>query len=268
MSETILETRELSYRYGPGSEALVNLNLRVAPHRKVAVLGPNGAGKSTLFLCLNGTLRPQAGTVLLHGKPMGYGRRELTDWRRRVGLAFQDPNDQLIAGTVEQDVALGPLNLGIAPEAARVEALETLQALGLAALSDSPLHALSHGQRKLVAIAGVLAMHPELIVIDEPTAGLDPAGAEQLIGALNTIHRKGATLLISTHDMDFAYQWADEGIIISAGTVFHQGPMEALFSDNSALRQARLRLPRVLQFKQHLQRLGIQVEHFPDPMFQ
>jgi cobalt/nickel transport system ATP-binding protein len=261
MSDFILETQAVSYRYSCGTVALTNLNVRLAARRKIALLGANGAGKTTLLLCMNGIFRPQAGRVLLDGKPQGYGRRALMEWRRRVGLVFQDPDDQVIAGTVEQDVALGPLNLGLGPDEAMARAEETMRTLGIEDLRDRPTHALSHGKRKLVAIAGVLAMHPEAILLDEPTAGLDPVGTEQVLAVLEAIHRAGATLVISTQDMDLAYEWADEAVILAEGTTRCHGPVSEIFADEVLIREAKLRLPTLLQTVRHLRANGFLSDH-------
>lgn len=257
MSEFILEARTVSYRYPCGKQALTGLSVAIPRGRKVAVLGANGSGKTTLFLCLNGILRPRDGVVLLDGKPADYSRRGLGVWRRRVGLVFQDPEDQVVAGTVVQDVAFGPLNLGLPHDDARQRAEQTMTTLGIGRFADRATHELSHGERKLVAIAGVLAMQPEVIILDEPMAGLDPAGTAQVEAVLEEIHRRGTTLVISTHDMDLAYEWADEAVILQNGQTSRQQPIERVFEDDDALRTARLRPPLLLEITRHLRTKGI-----------
>ncbi len=257
MRDVILEARDISYHYPCGKEALSGLHVAIPRGRKLAVLGGNGSGKTTLFLCLNGILRPQTGTVLLDGAPVSYARQSLGEWRRRVGLVLQDPDDQVVAGTVIQDVAFGPLNLGLSQADARARAREAMAALGIEQFDERPTHELSHGERKMVAITGVLAMHPDVIILDEPLAGLDPVGAAQVCAALDDIHRGGATVVISTHDMDFAYEWADEAVILAKGKTCRQQPIADIFADEALIRQARLRPPLLLEVTRRLQGKGL-----------
>ena len=153
------------------------LDLEVPRGRKLALLRANGCGKTTLLLHLNGTLKPSRGQVLLDGAVAGYGRQALNAWRNRVGLVLQDPDDQLFSATVEHDVSFGPLNQGLPEGQVRMRVAASLTALRIAGLAERPTHALSFGQKKRVAIAGVLAMRPEVLILDEPTAGLDPAAS-------------------------------------------------------------------------------------------
>ena len=257
MGDLIIEARGLRYSYPCGKNALTGLDLRVERHRKLAVLGANGSGKTTLFLCLIGILRPQSGELALQGRPVSYGRRDLFEWRRRVGMVFQEPDDQVVAGTVLQDIAFGPLNLGLSHQEARARAEEVLESLAIAHFRDRPTHELSHGERKLVAIAGVLAMRPEVVILDEPTAGIDPEGVRQVHRVLETIHERGATLVISTHDMDMAYEWADEAVILAGGRTCRQGPVSDLFADENALKEARLRPPWLLEMARCLKAKGV-----------
>ena len=243
MSELILEGKDIRYTYPCGKDALMGLDIRVTGGKRLAVLGANGSGKTTLFLCLNGTLTAKNGSIFLDGRKMGYSHRELNEWRSKVGLVFQNPDDQVVAGTVIQDIAFGPLNLGMPPEEARAKAVGILRELNIAHYVERPTHELSHGERKLVAIAGVLVMNPSVIILDEPLAGLDPAGADQVRKALDDVHARGTTLVISTHDMDFAYEWADEVVVLSKGRTLRQGPVEELFSDAELLKQTNLQEP-------------------------
>lgn len=247
MSAPWLTARDVDYVYPGGVAALRGLNLEIQVGRKLAILGPNGSGKTTLLLLLNGTYQPTRGEIRLDGRPVGYGRRFLNGWRRRVGLVLQEPDDQLFAATVEQDVSFGPLNLGLSADEAARRVREALAALRIAQLADRPTHALSFGQKKRVAIAGVLAMRPELLVLDEPTAGLDPYGVTHLLGALQPLHAAGTTLVFSTHDVDLAYAWADEVALFHEGGVLRQGETTAILSDRDLLRQARLHPPLLLE---------------------
>lgn len=257
MGDFIMEAQGLCYRYPCGKDALRGLDLRVARGSKLAVLGANGSGKTTLFLCLNGILRPQSGALSVQGRAVSYSRRDLLEWRRRVGMVFQEPDDQVVAGTVMQDVAFGPLNLGLSHPQARERAVDVLQALKIEHFRDRPTHELSHGERKLVAIAGVLAMRPEVVILDEPTAGIDPAGAGQVLEVLETIHKQGTTLVISTHDMDMAYEWADEAVILAGGRTCLQALVTDAFADQAVLREARLQSPWLLEVARGLQAKGV-----------
>jgi cobalt/nickel transport system ATP-binding protein len=234
----ILEVRELCYRYPGGIAALDGLSLSVARGARLAVLGANGSGKTTLFLHLNGTLTPAAGQIELDGQTPGRDRRGLLAWRSRVGLVLQDPDDQLFAATVAQDVSFGPLNLGLAEAEVRARVEEALAALGIAGLADRPTHMLSHGQKRRAAIAGILAMRPELLLLDEPTAGLDPRGAGQLLAVLARLNAAGTTLIFSTHDLALARAFATEAAILERGRCLGQGP--ALLEDHDLLERSGL----------------------------
>lgn len=183
---TLLEAYGLTYDYPGGVQALSGLDLSVERGRRLAILGPNGAGKTTLLLHLNGTLRPTSGRVLLDGVVAGYCRADLTVWRRRVGLVLQDADDQLFAASVAEDVSFGPLNLGLSDEEARQRVDEALAALRIADLADRPTHMLSFGQKKRAAIAGAVAMRPEILLLDEPTAGTRPAECATAAGGTGT----------------------------------------------------------------------------------
>jgi cobalt transport protein ATP-binding subunit len=257
MSECVIEAERVTYAYPCGKPGLRALSLSIRRRRKLAIVGPNGAGKTTLILCLNGTYRPQSGTIRLNGAPTAYRREALFEWRRRVGVVFQDPDDQVVAPSVAQDVAFGPLNMGLTPEAARERASECLTALGIECLWDSGTHELSHGQKKLVALAGVLAMRPDVILLDEPTAGLDPAGRRRVMAVLDQLHAGGTTLAMATHDMDLVYGWADDVAVLRDGQTLVQGTTESVFQDASVLDAVGLEMPCVPSVARHLRRLNV-----------
>ncbi|MBK8478345.1 MAG: ABC transporter ATP-binding protein [Opitutaceae bacterium] len=250
----LLELRHLRYAY-PASgaaarpPALDDVSLAIPPGARLALLGANGAGKSTVLWHLNGTLHPTSGDILLGGKPVRHSRAELTELRRHVALVTQEPDDQLFAGTVRQDVSFGPLNLGLSEfEAAeRVDAV--LAALDLTAFADLPPHQLSHGQRKRVALAGALAMRPELLALDEPTAGLDPRGIEALHRQLDTLHAQGLAIVLTTHDIDFAHRWASEVVVMDAGRIAARGPAAEIFAEAALLHRAGLRQPYTIHLR-------------------
>jgi cobalt/nickel transport system ATP-binding protein len=253
----ILEARGVSYAYPGGVPALSGLDLAVRQGRRLAILGPNGAGKTTLLLHLNGTLRPSSGQLLLDGRPPGYDRDALSAWRRRVGLVLQEADDQLFAASVAEDVSFGPLNLGLDDAAARLRVDETLAALGLSELAPRPTHMLSFGQKKRVALAGAVAMAPEILLLDEPTAGLDRQGTEHLLAVLERLNRGGTTLVFSTHDVDLAYAFADEVALFAEGRVLAQGPAPDILADAGLLAKAHLIAPFLLEMGQKTRSLGL-----------
>lgn len=243
MSGVGVEVRGLCYDYPGGVAALRGVDLVIPPGGRIALLGANGAGKTSLLLQLNGTLRPSRGGLWLGGRPVSYSRAGLTALRQHVGLVLQDPDDQLFAASVRQDLCFGPLNLGLPPAEAEARAEEAAAALEITALLERPTHALSLGQKRRVAIAGALAMRPAILVLDEPTAGLDPAGVEALLLALDGLWRRGTALVFSTHDVDLALQVADEVALLHRGQLSRQGPARELLADEELLRAHRLGLP-------------------------
>lgn len=245
--DMILEARGLHYAYPGGVAALSGLDLAVERGKRLAILGPNGAGKTTLLMHLNGTLRPSAGEVVLDGAVQSHGRAALAQWRRRVGLVLQEPDDQLFAASVFEDVSFGPLNLGLSEAETRARVDEALTSLRIADLADRPTHMLSFGQKKRAAIAGAVAMRPDILLLDEPTAGLDQFGAVHLLAVLDRLRAGGATLAFTTHDVDLAWAWADAIALFVDGRVIRHGPPEDVLADADALRQARLKLPVLLE---------------------
>ena len=253
----ILHARNLHYHFDGGTEALKGLELTVPKSRNLAILGPNGAGKSTLLLHLNGTLRPASGEVLVAGSPGDYSRKGLIAWRRRVGLVLQDPDDQLFAASVAEDVSFGPLNLGLTASETRDRVAEALHALNISDLAERPTHMLSGGQKKRVAIAGAVAMRPEVLLLDEPTAGLDHLASVHLVALLARLAREGMTLVFSTHDVDLAHRLADEIALFREGRVLAQGPAEAILTDRPLLERAHLRPPLLIEIGLKARALGL-----------
>lgn len=247
MAGVILEAKGLSYAYPGGVAALAGLDLAVERGRKLAVLGPNGAGKTTLLLHLNGTLKPSAGEVRLDGAVPGYGRAALTQWRKRVGLVLQEPDDQLFAANVAEDVSFGPLNLGLGEAETRRRVAHALESLGIADLAERATHMLSFGQKKRVAIAGALAMEPEVLLLDEPLAGLDHQGGKRLLAALEDLARAGTTLVFTTHEVDLAYGFADRVALFQGGRVIRQGEAADVLGDVAAMAVCGLEPPLLLE---------------------
>lgn len=241
----ILEARDIYYRYPDGTMALNGINFKVKRGEIVALLGPNGAGKSTLFLHFNGILKPYKGEILIKGKSIKYDSKSLLEVRKTVGIVFQDSDDQLFAPTVMEDVAFGPLNLGYSEEETKKIVEESLKSVGMEGYENKPPHHLSGGQKKRVAIAGILAMKPEIMVLDEPTAGLDPLGASNIMELLYDLNRMGITIIISTHDVDLVPIYADRVYVMDKGRILMEGTPKEVFRNVELIRGANLRLPRV-----------------------
>jgi cobalt/nickel transport system ATP-binding protein len=250
----VLETKNVSYRYPDGTPALEDVNFSAAQGKMVALLGPNGAGKSTLFLHFNGILRPSAGTVMVEDAPLTYDKKSIMKVRQKVGIVFQNPDDQLFAPTVEEDVAFGPLNVGLDQDEVEKRVAKSLERVGMAGFEKKPPHHLSGGQKKRVAIAGILAMRPEIMVLDEPTSGLDPKGASQILHLLHRLNQEGMTIVISTHDVDLVPLYASQVYIISEGHIIKEGTPQDVFSDVETIRNANLRLPRIAHLMEILQK--------------
>ncbi len=236
MSQTpILEARDVCFHYQADKPVLKNLNLSIPAGSRVALVGPNGAGKSTLFLHFNAILQPTAGELLFQGAPYDYSRASVNRLRQKIGLIFQDQDMQLFAPTVLDDVLFGPMNMGCTLAEAEQAARQAVETVEMTEYLNEPVHFLSPGQKKRVALAGVLAMQPDVLVMDEPTAGLDYAGNVNLSAIMDRLHKKGKTLIVSTHDIDWVMEWADLVIAMLDGQVAACGsPQEVLLRDDHA----------------------------------
>ena len=241
----VIETQDIVYEYPDGTKALENVNFKVDEGKIVALLGPNGAGKSTLFLHFNGILKPSSGKILFNGSPVDYNKKNLMKLRQNVGIVFQNPDDQLFAPTVMEDVAFGPMNMGLSREEVEKRVKDALKRVGMDGFEKKPPHHLSGGQKKRVTIAGILAMDPKIMVLDEPTSGLDPRGASQIMRLLYELNKDGMTIIISTHDVDLVPLYASTVYIISHGNIIKEGNPQTVFSDVETIRTANLRLPRI-----------------------
>ena len=256
-----IETRELCYTYEDGTTALDHVSLRAERGRITGILGANGAGKSTLFLNLNGVLTPQSGEVLLDGAPVRRDRKGLAELRRRVGIVFQDPDDQLFSADVYRDISFGAVNLGL-PEAEvrrRVEA--AMERTGVAHLRDKPTHALSFGQKKRAAIAGVLVMEPEVLILDEPTAGLDPVGVESILGNIRDYHQSNnATIILVSHSMEEVARTVDRLVVVNDGRIPFQGPPREVFRHGAELERMGLGVPQMTRVFSRLRAMGVDID--------
>jgi cobalt/nickel transport system ATP-binding protein len=236
--QTMVELHELRYRYPDGTEALRGVSLRVAPGEKVALVGPNGAGKSTLLLHLNGVLRSADGAVLVDGQPISEATLRLV--RSQIGMVFQDPDDQLFSPTVFDDVAFGPLHMGLSEEEVRARVAQALDQVAMAGFEGRMPHHLSLGQRKRVAIATVLSMDPALLALDEPTAGLDPRARRGLLALLQELPQ---ALVVSTHDMRMVAEVFPRMVVLAEGAVAYDGPSGAFLADEDLLERHGLERP-------------------------
>ncbi|KNY28015.1 ATP-binding cassette domain-containing protein [Pseudobacteroides cellulosolvens] len=246
MTDNILETKELLFVYTDKTKALENVNIKIKRSQTTAILGGNGAGKSTLFLCFNGILKPVGGTILYNGQPLDYSHNGLKHLRRKVGIVFQDPDNQLFSASVYKDISFGLMNMKLEEKDIRQKVDIAMDRTGISHLKDRPTHSLSFGQKKRVAIAGVLAMEPEVLILDEPTAGLDPCGVSEIMKLLKNAQKElGITCVLSTHDIDIVPLYCDYTYVLSNGNVKVEGTTDQVFSNKDALRKMNLRLPRV-----------------------
>lgn len=242
MSHHIVEVESLAYRYLDGTQALAGISFRVTHGEAVAVIGANGAGKSTLLLHMNGYLTPQKGQVRIGDFPLT--KENVADIRKTVGMVFQDPDDQLFMPTVYEDVAFGPLNLGLPPAELDMHVTEALNRVGALHLKDRPPHHLSGGEKRAVAIATVLSMGPSILVMDEPSSNLDPGARRRLINLLKTFEH---TKILATHDLDMALELCNRTIVLHRGEVKADGPTRAIFTNDALLAECHLEKPFSMQ---------------------
>lgn len=255
MEQPVLQVRDLRFSYDGKGQALGGVSLDIRAGERIAVLGPNGAGKSTFFLCLNGVLTPGSGEILLDGKPVG--KKERKRLCERVGIVFQNADDQIIASTVAAEVSFGPMNLRLPKEEVVRRVDHALDYMDLQAFRARPPHELSGGEKKRVTIADILAMESEVILFDEPAASLDPMGEERLEAVLGRLSDEGRTLVISTHDMDFAFRWATRAVVFAGGQVIADGAPDAVFRDAETLLRAHLKPPALLEVFDMLRARGL-----------
>ncbi len=259
----MIKTEALSFSYNGYTQALCEINLELRDNEFLALLGANGCGKTTLLKHLNGLLKPSSGKVFLNNKELRFFKDEQVFGQ--VGMVFQDPNDQLFNATVGQDVAFGAMNLGLTPDEVARRTAEALKLVGASELPDKAIHTLSFGQKRRVAIAGVLAMEPEIILLDEPTNGLDPRGVSSIMRLLRKLNKeKGTTMIMATHDVELVPLFADRVAIMNKGKIITEGPPEKVFTDTDMIRELDLRLPRVAHLIEILQKKeGIHFQEIP-----
>ncbi|MDO5400774.1 MAG: ABC transporter ATP-binding protein [Eubacteriales bacterium] len=266
MNDCILRAENVAYSYDEGaSYALDGLSLEIGRGQRVALMGANGSGKSTFFLCCTGICKPQRGALYLDGEPVAYDKKSLLRLRSRVGIVFQDPDNQLFSASVYQEISFGPLNLGLSEETVRQEVEAVIDRLEIAPFRHKPTHALSGGQKKRVSIADILVMHPDLILLDEPTAALDPKHTKIVNHLIDEMTAAGITVVLSTHDVDFAYGWADQVVLFHQGRVLTQGPPQQVLRSSQALALTNLEPPAVVGLFERLCRRGVLDPSLPCP---
>ncbi|WP_126427663.1 energy-coupling factor ABC transporter ATP-binding protein [Brevibacillus marinus] len=249
----LLEYEHVTYTYPHAPQpSLDDLTLRIPKGRRCAILGPNGCGKSTLLLHANGIYRPQQGVLKWKGEKFRYDRTSLARLRRQVGLVLQDPEQQIVASTVAEDLSYGLCNAGLPDEEVKRRVLETAARFQLAELLARPVHQLSLGQKKQLALAGVMAMRPELLLLDEPTAGLDWYHSRLLLDELARIEREGTTIVMATHDLDLVYAWADWVVVLERGRQVLEGKPAEVFAQRARLEQMHLGVPLLYEVWQAL----------------
>jgi cobalt/nickel transport system ATP-binding protein len=257
----MLEFDQVCYTY-PGSQkpALTDLSLSIPEGSRCAMIGQNGCGKTTLFLLANGLYKPQSGTIRWQGQPLGYDRAALIRLRQQIGLVFQDPEHQIVASTVEEDLSYGLVNQGLQDGEIADRVHQALLDFDLLNLVDTPVHHLSLGQKKRLSIADVMVLRPQLLLLDEPTAYLDPLHTRQLLATLGQIHASGTTILMATHDLDLVQRWADWVLVLNRGALVLAGRPNEVFSQQPVLEQLQLGLPPIAavlaQMEQLLQAAG------------
>ena len=254
----LLRLERIHFKYETKYPALIDVSATIHRGERIAVLGSNGAGKSTFFLCCNGVLKPQSGSMYLKGREITKSKEDLTELRQSVGLVFQEPDSQIIAGTVMSEVSFGPMNLGLPREEVIGRINRSLTQMNLLGYEDRAPQYLSGGEKKRVSIADILAMEPDMILLDEPTASLDPENVEILRQTLDTLSGAGITLVVSTHDVDFAYCFSTRAIVFCKGEIIADGDIDDIFAMDDVLNAAGLKKPLVYAAAELLQ------TRFPD----
>ncbi len=243
VTNNILKIENGAFSYEEGKYAIHNVNLEINTGEKIAIIGNNGAGKSTLFLSLNGVIRLQEGDIYFHGKKLDYKRKNLLELRRRVGMVFQNPDDQIIGSTVEGEISFGLFNIGLDKESVRKKVDKIIKDLNLEEYRNRPPHFLSGGEKKRISIADIIIMDPEIILFDEPTSSLDNKNIQLLKEQMDQLHKKGVTMLVSTHDMNFVWEWADRVVVFSKGEIIADNNPTFIFSNEEILKRADIQKP-------------------------
>lgn len=266
MKDVILKADDLYFSYeGEKNHSLNGLSLEIERGKKIAFMGANGSGKSTFFLCCNGIHKPVRGQLYLDGQPYDYSKKGLLKLRQRVGIVFQDPDNQLFSASVYQEISFGILNLGVAEEEAQKEVEKVIRDLEITPFRHRPTHALSGGQKKQVSIGDILVMHPDIMIFDEPAAALDPRHTRIVNRIIDRLTEQGITVMMSTHDVNFALEWADQVFLFKEGKVLAEGTPVQVFSNREVLRETNLEQPAVMELFDSLCRKHILSDALPVP---
>ncbi len=258
MSKSLLEFASVLYGYPCSRQpAIQSLSLKVPNGKRCGIIGQNGCGKTTFFLLANGLYQPQSGTILWKGEPVQYDRRSLTQLRQQIGLVFQNPEHQLVASTVEEDISYGLCNIDLPESEIAQRVQQAIADFDLQELAQQPIHNLSLGQKKRVSIADVMVLRPRLLLLDEPTAYLDPRHTRELIGQLQQIHESGTTILLASHDLDFVYRWADWVFVMDRGQLILEGTPQDVFEQREILERLQLGVPLEIELIEQLKAIAV-----------
>ena len=249
---SIIELDEIHFKYPDGTHALRGVSLSIDAGKKIAVLGHNGSGKSTLFLLLNGLYIPQSGRYRFNGEEITHTKRQKRELIEKTGVVFQDPEVQLFASTVYKEISIGPMNLKLSESEVIERINSAMEKADVTHLKDRPVHFLSYGEKKRVAIADILAMKSDVILLDEPLAWLDSLHEKKVLEILNSISRDSKTVIMSTHSSDLAYEWADYIYIFSEGRISASGTPENIFSQKEMLVKTGIEVPFVIQIAEKM----------------
>lgn len=265
--DVIIEARDVYYAYDEdGANSLNGVSLKIHRGQKIAFMGANGSGKSTFFLCCNGIYRPDKGVILYNGQPLDYSKKGLLYLRSKVGIVFQDPDSQLFLASVFQEISFGPMNLGLPEDKVRKDVEQVIEHLDITPFRERPAHALSGGEKKQVSIADVLVMHPEVIILDEPAAALDAKHTKIVNEIVDRLVSEGITVLMATHDIDYALSWADEIVLMHEGKVLMQDDPVTVCSNREALALTNQEEPAVLKLFRRLAAKGMLKDNLRPPV--
>lgn len=248
----MFKVENLTYKYEKDKLALSNINMNLYKGDIIGIIGTNGSGKSTLFMNMMGILKPSSGTILFKNEPIKYNKKRLYNLRKEVGIVFQDPENQIFYSMVYDDIAFALRNIGMKEEAIKERINKALEAVNGLDLIDRPIHFLSYGQKKRVAIASVIAMDNKIVLLDEPTAGLDPVSTRAIVDIINNLKNKGVKIIISSHDMNLIYEICDYIYVLNKGKVSNEGSSDIVFNDEDKILKAGLELPWLVKLHKNL----------------
>lgn len=248
----MLKGINLNYKYQDGTIALRNIDIDLGVSKKIGIVGGNGAGKTTLFLNLIGYLKPDKGEVIFNDKKIKYNKKFLRDLRQKVGLVFQEADKQIFYSNTYDDIAFALRNLKLDENIVKQRVEKVIRDLEIENFKDKPVHFLSYGEKKRVAIAGVLALNCEMIFFDEPLAGLDPGMSDKMIDTMNDIVKEGKTTIVSSHDMDFIYEYCDYVYVLNKGEIIDKGLTREIFLNEDTLKKANLKEPWLVKIYKKL----------------